>query len=186
VEKCGACGATLVFAGARRGGIPFCDPKCATDGAWAAYARQWVPEEEVERRASLLFAGPCPKCRGPGPVDVHATYFIWSAIVASFTSMGTHVACDACARSRRARDVALVVLLGWWSWVGIFLTPFILYRALTSRIVPRSAPSDLLRGVARRQLAEEVAGVRPGWSLGASLDVDGLELGAPPRPPPPR
>src|SRR5262245_1613216 len=80
MAKCGYCGTTILFGGARDGDVRYCNADCQQRGAVAAVA-QHVPDQLVSEQVWKVHQGVCPRCGGRGPVDVHTSYRVWSALV---------------------------------------------------------------------------------------------------------
>ena len=71
--KCSYCGTTILFGGVKAGQERYCNQKCAQGGMLNAAAAS-IPPEIIAEQVIALHRGPCPVCRGPGPVDVHVSY----------------------------------------------------------------------------------------------------------------
>ena len=79
MARCAACGETILFGGVTQGDLRYCNTICQNKGRVIAAAAQ-VPESEAKSLAHQIHQGPCPRCKGPGPVDVHTSYWAWSAL----------------------------------------------------------------------------------------------------------
>jgi hypothetical protein len=108
----------------------FCSDKCRQNADVLRLAKN-VPPEVLEREVDQLWRDVCPECRGPGPVDVHKVYEVWSALVVTRRTTKAQVSCRTCAMKRQLRSAALSFCLGWWGlpW-GIVLTPIQITRNL--------------------------------------------------------
>jgi hypothetical protein len=108
--------------------------------------------EEVRK----VHQGHCPRCQGPGPVDVHVSHRVWSALVVTRYSTRSIVSCKSCGTKARLLDSALALVLGWWGlpW-GLIMTPVQIGRNVVgffSAPDPR-LPSTALEAAVRSQLA---------------------------------
>ena len=79
MAKCDYCGSTIIFGGKRQGDLRFCNDRCLGNGGLLLVSRQ-VPENVVHESLWKVHQGRCPKCTGPGPVDVHVSHRVWSAL----------------------------------------------------------------------------------------------------------
>lgn len=154
MATCGYCGETIVFGGVKAGDLRFCNGKCL-ERARVARAAAPVSEEAVEDLARQIHSGPCPRCQGPGPVDVHMAYWVWSAL--AFTRWGhqQRVSCRGCAARAQAGRLVQSAVLGWWGFPwGLVMTPVQVCRTAMALARPprREEPSARLRQVARAYL----------------------------------
>src|SRR6202030_3002117 len=99
------------------------DDKCARTGQLLAVARD-VPESLVQQQVWSVHQGACPKCGGSGPVDVHRSYRIWSAVVLTRWVTNSQVSCRLCARKSQLTALLFSSVLGWWGFPwGLVITP---------------------------------------------------------------
>lgn len=157
MASCDFCGTGILFGGIKQGDLRFCSPKCAQNSGWVRQSVM-LPEAEVERRAREIHQGRCPKRGGPGPVDIHTSHRVYSAL--AWTSWSSHpeLCCRACGRKKQIKHGAFSFLLGWWGFpFGLVITPVQVGRNLAGIIglgVPDPAsPSPALKRVVRRMLA---------------------------------
>jgi hypothetical protein len=156
MATCASCGKTIESGGIRLGDRTFCDGPCldkarALEGPPAA-------ARGAGGAARQIHSGPCPICRGTGPVDVHDTYWVWSAVV--FTRWGTRpqVSCRRCAIKSQVSGILQSFALGWWGFPwGFILTPVQIVRNAIAIFTPPSPdePSPRLRAIAREHLDGE-------------------------------
>jgi hypothetical protein len=154
LRRCAYCETRILFGGKRHGDVRFCNETCYQAGI-RLFASHSLRDEAVTQRVWALFNGPCPQCGGPGPVDVHVSHRIVSAVLFSSWSNRPALTCRACARTARMRDAAVSLGLGWWAlpW-GVIMTPVqiarnvagLLHRPLTDQ------PSAQLEKLVRLQL----------------------------------
>ena len=163
MATCSACGTTILFGGKRLGDLRFCNDKCLARGRYLAAADQ-VPEAAVSDLARRVHSGLCPKCHGPGPVDVHNAYSVWSALYITSWKTQPHVVCRSCGTKAQVWALVSSLALGWWGFPwGIFVTPLQIGRNLNAmrRKVSFSEPSPELLRLTRLTLASERAAPAP-------------------------
>jgi len=95
MAKCDYCGSTIIFGGKRDANGRFCNQKCQGRGGLLALSRQ-IPEGAVQEQVWKFHQGPCPKCNGAGPVDVHVTHKVWSALYLTSWSSTPQTSCRSC------------------------------------------------------------------------------------------
>jgi len=169
MASCAYCNTTILFGGRRRGELRFCNDKCQQQGALASVADQ-LPAADVAAFIRRVHQGNCPECSGPGPVDVHISYRVWSALLLTSWSSHPIVSCRSCGTKRKLGNTAFSLFFGWWGipW-GILMTPIQLARNIFSIIRPNDAsvPSAALEKILRLQIASRVANASQQHDLGA-------------------
>lgn len=157
MAKCAFCSSTILFGGKRQGEARFCNAQCEQRGVLASVASQ-LPSHQVDPFVRMVHLGNCPKCKGAGPVDVHVSYRVWSALVMTSWSSRPTVCCKRCGVKKRLGDTAFSLLLGWWGipW-GILITPLQMGRNAFGlfRMPEPSSPSPALERMLRLQMAAE-------------------------------
>lgn len=152
MAKCDVCGTGILFGGVKSDGWRFCSQKCAGNPAWQA-AMRLVPQDELDREIRTVHQGNCPHCNGPGPVDVHTSHTVLSALVFTRWSSPSIVACRSCGKKQQLKHLASSMLLGWWGFpFGLILTPVQVARNLgglagMSGPSPETPSADLSRVV---------------------------------------
>jgi hypothetical protein len=158
MASCAYCGTTILFGGKRINDLRFCNEKCLASGAHLTVADQ-VPSHQVTELASTLHRGPCPKCQGPGPIDVHKAYTVWSALYLTSWKTKPLVVCRACGTKAQIRALLFSALFGWWGipW-GFFITPMQIVRNVSGlrKTTDPFVPSEDLRRLAQLHLAKQV------------------------------
>jgi hypothetical protein len=76
MPACDYCGTTILFGGVKHGDLRFCNNNCANKSVLVKSAVT-VSDDEVERQARAMHQGLCPKCSGPGPVDLHVSHRVY-------------------------------------------------------------------------------------------------------------
>jgi hypothetical protein len=115
-------------------------------------------DDAIREHVALLHQGNCPRCQGPGPVDVHVSYRVWSAIHVTSWSSRPHLCCRRCARKAKLGDAIYSFLLGWWGVpFGLAVTPVQVLRNLGGllSLTDSSRPSGALVRLVRTNLARE-------------------------------
>src|SRR5262249_51117228 len=128
-------------------------------GALLALSHQ-VPDNIVQQQVWSLHQGTCPKCGGSGPVDVHVSYRIWSALLMTSWASRLQLSCRPCGRKSQAADAFYSLFLGWWGFPwGLILTPVKISQNLIALAKPPdpSKPSDRLEKIVRLRMAEQAA-----------------------------
>jgi hypothetical protein len=155
MAKCSYCGSTILFGGKQEGALQFCNAACQEKGVLIHLADQ-LPADLVEQSVQNIHSGSCPKCHGRGPVDVHTSHRVWSALFLTSWVSRPQICCSSCGKKAKAADTLFCLLLGWWGFPwGFLVTPVQIVRnviGLASASNP-TRPSDKLRGIIRVNLA---------------------------------
>lgn len=155
MAACGSCGSTILFGGAKVGNAKYCNGKCARSGQLLALSHQ-IPNDVVQRSVGDVYRGVCPHCKGPGPVDVHHSYRVYSFLVVTRWENRYRVSCRSCGRKRQFGDMALSLVAGWWGipW-GLVMTPVQVGRNISAMLKGGSenGPSPKLERAVRIGLA---------------------------------
>lgn len=159
MATCAACGSSILWGGKRDGDLRFCNDKCLQRGFLQTAAIQ-IPAEVVQQHLRAFHRGPCPRCNGDGPVDVHMGYRIWSVLVLTSWKGNPHVGCRSCGLKGQAFDLVFSLVLGWWGipW-GLIMTPVQIVRTVICMVRPPDplTPSAQLESVIRNVLAAQAA-----------------------------
>jgi len=157
MAKCDYCGSTILFGGKQDATGRFCNQKCQSRGALLVISRQF-PEAMVQERVWRAHQGLCPKCKGAGPVDVHVSHKIWSAVFLTSWTSRPEICCRSCGLKSQAGSAIFSALLGWWGipW-GIIFTPIQIGKDLAAIARPPdpSKPSAQFEKLLRIQLAAD-------------------------------
>lgn len=139
MAKCDYCGTRILFGGVHADGYRFCNRTCQQHG-YALAASNQIPEDYLREQVRTLHRGACPRCNGQGPVDVHTSHRIWSAIMLTSWSSRPHICCRRCGRLEQVKDSLFSLFLGWWGlpW-GLIVTPIQIVRNLVGLF---GGPSD--------------------------------------------
>ena len=159
MASCAACGQTIVFGGKTAGERRFCSDKCVAAGSFLSVADA-LPDSLVAARVWEVHNGRCPTCTGPGPVDVHRSYRVWSGLIVTSHSMRLNVGCRRCGNRARLKDAGFSLLLGWWGFPwGLIWTPIQVVRNVSAlmRSEDATTPSAELTQIVRVQMAVAAA-----------------------------
>lgn len=158
MARCDYCGTTILFGGVRDGGRRFCNENCHQQGFLLVLADQ-VPENLVFPYVRQAHEGNCPKCGGPGPIDVHTSYTVWSALVLTSWRSRPEVCCQWCGTKSKIGGALSSALLGWWGlpW-GLIITPLQVVRNIGGLFFTPNPtrPSALLERIVRVNLAAQL------------------------------
>jgi hypothetical protein len=97
-------------------------------------------EDYIREQVRAIHRGRCPRCSGHGPVDVHTSHWVWSAVF--FTRWGScsHICCRKCGRIEQVKAGLSSFVLGWWGFPwGLLMTPIQIIQNLVGLL---SGPSD--------------------------------------------
>jgi hypothetical protein len=159
MSNCDNCGTMILFGGVRNGGYHFCKPECHNAAAHLFTAASQLPHEFILEQATQLHGGACPKCHGPGPIDIQWKHSVWSAVVLTQWRSTPMVCCDSCATKGKLSAIATSTLFGWWGMpFGLLLTPIQIIRNVVALFTTNdpAGPSDALVQLVRRNLAAQL------------------------------
>lgn len=159
MAKCAYCGTTILFGGVTDNGRRFCNTTCHQAGHLFAIADR-VPQDLLAEHVVEVHQGACPRCGGPGPVDVHTSHTVWSALVLTQWRSTPQVSCRACGVKSQLSSTVLCGIFGWWGlpW-GLIMTPIQIVRnvgGLLSSSDPQR-PSVELQNTVKLHLASQFA-----------------------------
>lgn len=158
MAKCDACGSTIIFGGVQEGNYLFCNGNCLEKGNLLMLADQ-IPGDILEEHLHAVFHGKCPRCEGEGPVDIHTSYFVWSALLLTSWKNTPNICCKSCGVKDQAFSAIGSLFAGWWGFPwGLIMTPVQIARNLAGIFHGRdpSLPSEELRRQVKLLLAERV------------------------------
>jgi hypothetical protein len=159
MASCDSCGTTILFGGVRQGDLRFCNERCRQKGFLLAVAQQ-VPEDVLSQYVQDAHQGQCPACNGPGPIDVHTSYTIWSLLVLTSWRSRPQICCQSCGTKSKIGGAVSSALFGWWGFPwGIIITPIQILRNVWGLfVVPDPAqPSLQLEKLLSINLAAQLA-----------------------------
>lgn len=158
MARCDYCGTTILFGGVKDDDLRFCNDNCHQQGILLAVTDQ-VPEDVISHQVMEVHQGLCPQCGGPGPIDAHTSYTVWSALVITRWQSNLRVCCHSCGIKSKIRATVVSGLLGWWGFPwGLIITPIQLLRnilGLFSSPDPR-VPSMQLENSVKFDIAVQI------------------------------
>lgn len=163
MASCATCGSTILFGATKVGALSFCHAGCQAKGHLLVRAAQ-VPEAEAYAWARRIHAGRCPACAGPGPIDNHRSYRVWSAFIVTQWHSRSHIVCRSCGVKAQLGDIAYSAVLGWWGFPwGLVMTPVQIVRTLAGLAAPPkgSEPSAALIQASKLELGAQAAASAP-------------------------
>jgi len=157
MARCEACGTRILFGAVKHGEHRYCSAKCVKEAAWI-FASKTVPDAEVEREVRSVHQGICPKCKGPGPIDVHTSHKVYSVLVLTSWSSHPIIACRACGHKQQLKHAIYSFVMGWWGFpFGLIATPVQVIKNVGGMIgltgPDPSTPSPALTRAVRLTLA---------------------------------
>jgi hypothetical protein len=159
MAACGACGTTILFGGVKDADLRFCNANCHSRGVLVRIAQQ-LPRDAVKQQTWTVHHGACPKCQGAGPVDVHTSYQVWSALLLTTWKNTPQISCKRCGVKSQIGDTFFSLFLGWWGFPwGILMTPVQITRNMIGafRSTSPNGPSPALEHAVGMLMAEEAA-----------------------------
>ena len=158
MAKCNYCNSLILFGAIEDEQHKFCSEVCYDRGFLLRISHQ-VPDYLVAQHISSVHKGPCPRCEGEGPVDVHTSHRVWSALITTSWHSIPTICCRTCGIRSQLGHTLFSLLLGWWGipW-GMLMTPIQVVRNLKSMLngPNPSQPSDRLEHMLRLNLADEL------------------------------
>lgn len=155
--KCASCGSVILFGGKRLGESRYCGDGCLKRARLAQAAAE-VPKHLVQHQVQQVHRGLCPRCHGPGPVDVHVSHRVWSALFVTSWVSRPQVSCRSCGVRAQAGDALFSLVLGWWGFPwGLLMTPVQIVRNVSgmAKAPDPSRPSAQLVDAVRMRMAEQ-------------------------------
>jgi len=172
MAACSACNTTILFGGVREGEQRFCNDECRYKGYLLTVARE-IPSGTLDQQIRSVYHGTCPRCQGPGPVDVHISYRVWSALLMTSWRNQPRMSCRSCGTKAQLGDMTFSLLLGWWGFPwGLIMTPVQVVRNIIALFSRRhaEAPSaelgrlvsmDMAARIIERRMATATAPAAP-------------------------
>lgn len=123
MPTCSYCNERFWFGGVKNGNRRFCNQECQHQGALLDIADQ-LPPEAVDSYVRAMQLSNCPQCDGPGPIEVHTSYRVWSAVIMTGWSNRPRISCKKCATKAQLGNMAFSTAFGWWGFPwGLIMTP---------------------------------------------------------------
>jgi len=156
MAKCAYCGTTILFGGVTSGGDRFCNETCHQQGYLLPIAAQ-VPHDIMAEQVTEVHQGDCPRCGGPGPVDVHTSHTVWSALVLTQWRSNPQICCRSCGVKSQISGTVVSGVFGWWGFPwGLIITPIQIVRNVRGLMSSdQMTPSEELQTMVRLHLAAQ-------------------------------
>lgn len=154
---CPTCGNSVLFGGIKDGKRRYCSKRCYEADEINRVA-DTIPDSVSDELSLNINQGNCPKCGGPGPVDLHKSYSVYSFILITKWSTNEHLLCVSCARKQQATDLLGSLLLGWWGIpFGLIVTPIMIISNVVSMFQNpgEDGPSKALKKRSKLLLAKQ-------------------------------
>jgi hypothetical protein len=159
MASCSYCDSFILLGGKTDQTGRYCNAKCQQAGNLLALSNQIQPQE-LDRMVDEVRHSNCPRCGGPGPVDVHKAHQVVSALILTTWSSSPQLSCKSCGTRRQLVAMLVSGLFGWWGipW-GLVMTPVQIARNIADMTGgPKSdAPSALLHKFVRLHAGARLA-----------------------------
>jgi hypothetical protein len=160
MARCAYCNSLLLFGGAKVGPYTFCNAKCQQGAHYLAISQQ-IPESTIQQAIQHFDLSGCPKCKGPGPIEVHTSHLVWSALVLTSWSSRPRVCCRSCGIKSQLGYAALDMLIGWWGFPwGLIMTPVQVGRNIIGIFSVPPHPSNQLKRIIGLNMAAQMAALQ--------------------------
>jgi hypothetical protein len=128
----------VIRAEMRKRGMP--EPPTFIRTAHSQPIESQAAENYIREQVRIIHQGKCPKCNGHGPVDVHKSYWVWSALLFTRWGSSANICCRKCGRTEQLNAGLLSLVLGWWGFPwGLIMTPIQIIQNLVGLL---GGPSD--------------------------------------------
>lgn len=153
MPNCTYCNSFFLFGGAKDDTGRYCNDQCRTMGNLLDHSKN-LPVTELENLIDDVHQGDCPRCHGPGPVDIHKAHKIWSIVFLTSWNSSPELSCKKCGVQRQVSAFFSSSVMGWWGipW-GIIFTPVQMIKNIVEMLggPKKSTPSELLERFVRIQ-----------------------------------
>lgn len=158
MAKCSFCNKWII-GGVRDGEHRYCDNTCLSNGRLHDLALQ-IPDDAVTGEVLRIHQGNCPCCGRRGPVDVHESHYVWSALLMTSWKSTKRVSCASCGKKENLKGFFISLFAGWWGFPwGLVMTPVMIIRNLWTLFSHQDAlrPSTELVKLVRLDMARTLA-----------------------------
>ena len=133
--------------------LRYCSQECLAAGPSGRFAIE-ISREALAQEVWTIHQGSCPVCGGPGPVDMHTSWWVWSPLILTLWNTSPRLCCAACGRRALRTNMVKSLLLGWWGIpLGPVVTVMQVFRNVRAmlRHTDQSRPSrELIQAVGLR------------------------------------
>ena len=167
MANCAYCNSFILFGGVKADGFTFCNAKCRTNGFYLSVAQQ-IPEATLLGTIEQIDRAGCPKCKRPGPVEVHTAHTVWSAVLLTSWQSRPQVSCRSCGVKHQIGSAALSAVVGWWGFPwGLIMTPVQIGRNVHGMFSNPAHPSPQLKRIVGLTLAQQAVARQQAQALAA-------------------
>jgi hypothetical protein len=139
MANCDNCNKMILWGGQKVDQFTFCSKSCLISGGPDFIASVNLPDELIRPELARLHESNCPKCKGPGPVDVHHYSSIWSIVYFTRWTTKNRIVCRSCGVKSQIFASIFSLLFGWWGFPwGILITPLQIWRNIQAIAFPFS------------------------------------------------
>lgn len=115
-----------------------------------------LSENELEMIVQQKMNSLCPICEEVNGINAIKVDYITSFLIFSKVSTETHIGCYDCLKNEIYGSCGHNLLTGFWSWLGIFLTPMsLISNLLNIRILKKNKPTSIFREIVKESYLEE-------------------------------
>ena len=118
MAKCTGCNGTILFGGITNRDGKYCNEECISTHC-VSVADEIVPKAQMEKIVEDAHKMDCPKCKSPGPVDIHQATKITSYLIAYTVATDSIIACAKCGKGHKFKAGIHTLFLGIWSPKGL-------------------------------------------------------------------
>lgn len=166
MPQCAHCGTSILFGGVKDNGYRYCNSDCHQQGKVLAVVDE-MPEDFVNDQIEEARQGPCPKCDGAGPIDLHTYHYAVSILVVTTWNSTPEVCCRTCATWGKLKGCVISFFFGWWGFpFGLIATPIQILRNVIGFFT--SPPPGEFEKIMRLSLASQFAEYQRRRALPAS------------------
>ncbi len=157
-KNCDACNSRINWGGEQVGAYTFCNDTCFEKFIFTNIVDRMDPAL-IEQAIVEVHQGECPECGGDGPVDIHTSHRVWSALFLTSWNSQSQMSCRSCATKAKLTSTLFCGVLGWWGFpFGLVMTPVQIIRNLAGLAGgPRAdQPSEELERLVKLQVGTNV------------------------------
>jgi hypothetical protein len=126
--SCSYCDTLYLFSSKSDDYGQYCSARCQLATNLLVRSRGIEPAE-IERLVQETYHSNCPRCGGPGPIDVHKAHQVWSVVFLTSWSSKPQLSCKGCGTKRQISAMITSFLFGWWGFPwGLGMTPVQIVR----------------------------------------------------------
>lgn len=161
LEKCSGCGTRILAGGVKSQGGTWCSEQCLQKSVCRTVDNA-VPADVMQSAVMATFNGNCPRCGGPGPIDVYSATKLTGMLLMFTIAHPQHVGCASCGRMHRLKAAGHNLLAGWWGPRCFIANLFVLPWQLISAALIRqpTEPSPALVHLVKLDIASRAASLQ--------------------------